>query len=68
MPLDEDIPEHWDPMPANTTAQAFPITAGTAEYNEVLNLFQASCNRTISKVVPILHSFLYLFFMCNTCK
>lgn len=53
MPTDDDIPEHWETMTVNTTAQAFPIMAGTAEYSEVLNLFQASCNRTITKVVPI---------------
>ncbi|KAK2839529.1 hypothetical protein Q5P01_013269 [Channa striata] len=50
---DEQIPEHWDPMPAITTSQAISIKAGTEEYTEVLNLFQATCNRTVIKIERI---------------
>lgn len=50
MPLDEDIPEAWDTMPANTSSKAFPIAAGTTEYTEVQNLFRATCPQTIIKV------------------
>ncbi|XP_026232456.1 poly(ADP-ribose) polymerase family member 14-related sequence 1 isoform X2 [Anabas testudineus] len=50
---DDDIPEHWDAMPANTTCQAITIKAGTGEYDEVQNLFKASCNRTITKIERI---------------
>lgn len=50
MPLDEDVPEVWEAMPPNTSSQAFPIKAGTAEYTEVLNLFKATCGQTVTKV------------------
>ena len=53
MPLDEDVPEEWDAMPANTTSHAVTIQAGTAEHNEVLNLFQATCKQAVIKVVYI---------------
>lgn len=47
---DDDIPLTWDAMPANTTSQAFPITAGTPEYTEVEKLFSATCTQAILKV------------------
>lgn len=50
MPLDADTPEHWDAMPPNTSCMAVTIKAGTAEYTDILNLFQASCQRPIIKV------------------
>ncbi|GLD59823.1 extended synaptotagmin-3-like protein [Lates japonicus] len=50
---DEDIPEHWNPMPANTPCLAVPINAGTTEYNEILKMFQASCNRTVITIERI---------------
>ncbi|XP_073330301.1 poly(ADP-ribose) polymerase family member 14-related sequence 1 isoform X2 [Pagrus major] len=50
---DEDIPLNWDPMPANTTSQAFPITAGTAEYTEVEKLFMATWTQPIIKIERI---------------
>ncbi|XP_023278825.1 poly [ADP-ribose] polymerase 14-like [Seriola lalandi dorsalis] len=50
---DEDVPEHWDAMPANTLCHAVTIKAGTEEYNEVLKLFQASCNLTVIKIERI---------------
>lgn len=53
MPLDEDVPENWDPMPPNTSSYAVTIPAGTAEHNEVLTLFQATCKQTVLKVVYI---------------
>ncbi|XP_071344165.1 poly(ADP-ribose) polymerase family member 14-related sequence 1 isoform X2 [Trachinotus anak] len=50
---DEDVPEHWETMPANTLCHAVTIKAGTAEYTEVQNLFLATCRRTIIKIERI---------------
>ncbi|KAL6101260.1 parp14 [Pungitius sinensis] len=50
---DEDMPEHWDAMPAGTSCQAVLIKAGTAEHTEVLNLFQATCKQTTIKIERI---------------
>lgn len=52
-PLDEDTPEQWDTMPPDSSCQAVLINAGTAEYTEVLNLFQATCGQTVIKVACI---------------
>ncbi|XP_058509656.1 poly(ADP-ribose) polymerase family member 14-related sequence 1 [Solea solea] len=49
----EEVPVHWDPMPPNTSSHAVTIKAGTPEYTEVLNLFQASCNRAVTKIERI---------------
>ncbi|KAG7233895.1 hypothetical protein INR49_006457 [Caranx melampygus] len=51
--VDEDFPQHWDPIPPNNLCHAVIIQAGTAEYNEVQSLFQASCKRTITKIERI---------------
>lgn len=56
---DEDVPEHWDTMPANTTCHAVTIKAGTGEYNEVLNLFQASCKQAVTKIERIQNPILW---------
>ncbi|XP_044073695.1 poly(ADP-ribose) polymerase family member 14-related sequence 1 isoform X2 [Siniperca chuatsi] len=56
---DEDIPEVWDIMPANTSSQAVTIKAGTTEYTEVLNLFQATCQQTIIKIERIQNPLLW---------
>ncbi|XP_053185151.1 protein mono-ADP-ribosyltransferase PARP14-like [Scomber japonicus] len=50
---DEDVPEDWDAMPPNASSHAVTIDAGTAEHNEVLNLFQATCKRTVIKIERI---------------
>ncbi|XP_042351029.1 poly(ADP-ribose) polymerase family member 14-related sequence 1 [Plectropomus leopardus] len=50
---DQDTPEHWDAMPANTSCQAITIKAGTAEHTEVLKLFQSSCQRPVIKIERI---------------
>ncbi|CAI5656799.1 unnamed protein product [Oreochromis niloticus] len=50
---DENVPEHWQHMPAKTTCQAFAVQAKTSEYDEILKLFQASCNRTVTKIERI---------------
>uniref|UniRef100_A0A3Q1EM86 Poly [ADP-ribose] polymerase n=1 Tax=Acanthochromis polyacanthus TaxID=80966 RepID=A0A3Q1EM86_9TELE len=50
---DEDVPEHWAIMPANTTSLAVTINAGTSEHTEILNLFKASCNRAVTKIERI---------------
>ncbi|XP_039883588.1 protein mono-ADP-ribosyltransferase PARP14-like isoform X2 [Simochromis diagramma] len=43
---DDGIPGHWELMPA-TPCQVFAIQANTSEYDEILKLFQASCNQTV---------------------
>ncbi|XP_069010893.1 poly(ADP-ribose) polymerase family member 14-related sequence 1 isoform X2 [Embiotoca jacksoni] len=50
---DEDEPEHWVPIPANTLIHVVTIAAGTPEHNEILKLFQASCTRTVTKIERI---------------
>ncbi|XP_041806597.1 poly(ADP-ribose) polymerase family member 14-related sequence 1 isoform X2 [Chelmon rostratus] len=50
---DEDMPEFWDTMPANTSSQGVTIKAGTAEHTEVQNLFRATCTQTIIKIERI---------------
>ncbi|CAK6963679.1 Hypothetical predicted protein [Scomber scombrus] len=50
---DEDVPEEWDTMPPDALSYAFTIKAGTAEHNEVLNLFQATCKLTVLKIERI---------------
>ncbi|XP_070832442.1 poly(ADP-ribose) polymerase family member 14-related sequence 1 isoform X2 [Chaetodon trifascialis] len=50
---DEDVPEVWDVMPANTSCQGVTIKAGTAEYIEVQNLFRATCTQTITRIERI---------------
>nr|XP_020500425.1 protein mono-ADP-ribosyltransferase PARP14-like isoform X1 [Labrus bergylta] len=47
---DEDIPESWDPNPANKTCLAVNILPGTTEHTEVLTLFQASCKQNVLKI------------------
>ncbi|CAI5656802.1 unnamed protein product [Oreochromis niloticus] len=47
------IPEQWERMPANTTCQAFAVQAKTSEYDEILNLFQASCSGIVTKIERI---------------
>uniref|UniRef100_A0A3Q0R4U9 Poly [ADP-ribose] polymerase n=1 Tax=Amphilophus citrinellus TaxID=61819 RepID=A0A3Q0R4U9_AMPCI len=39
----KEFPGSWDPMLPNSISQAFPVQAGTQEYNEILKLFQATC-------------------------
>ncbi|XP_005751189.1 poly [ADP-ribose] polymerase 14-like [Pundamilia nyererei] len=51
--LKDDLPEHWDLMQPNVTSQAFPLQAGTQEYDEIQNLFKTSCNKTIIKIERI---------------
>uniref|UniRef100_A0A3B3CK25 Poly [ADP-ribose] polymerase n=1 Tax=Oryzias melastigma TaxID=30732 RepID=A0A3B3CK25_ORYME len=46
----DDIPPHWEPMPAKTTCLLTNVQTGTPEYNEVLKLFQATCNRNVIKI------------------
>lgn len=50
---DEDMPGHWDAMPANESCQAITIKAGTAEHTEVLKLFQTTCPQTVIKIERI---------------
>ncbi|XP_040913508.1 poly(ADP-ribose) polymerase family member 14-related sequence 1 [Toxotes jaculatrix] len=56
---DEDIPDHWDPMLASDSCLAVTIKAGTEEHTEILNLFQASCNRTVTKIERIQNPILW---------
>uniref|UniRef100_A0A3P9DJ71 Poly [ADP-ribose] polymerase n=1 Tax=Maylandia zebra TaxID=106582 RepID=A0A3P9DJ71_9CICH len=48
-----DVPENWEQMKPNATNQAFPLQAGTQEYDEIQKLFQASCKQTIIKIERI---------------
>lgn len=59
---DDGIPGHWELMPA-TPCQVFAIQANTSEYDEILKLFQASCNQTVdvTKVALTIWSFNFLF-------
>ncbi|XP_060909810.1 poly(ADP-ribose) polymerase family member 14-related sequence 1 isoform X2 [Labrus mixtus] len=50
---DEDVPEFWDPNPANKTCLAVNILPGTSEHTEVLTLFQASCQLNVLKIERI---------------
>ncbi|XP_053185149.1 poly(ADP-ribose) polymerase family member 14-related sequence 1 isoform X2 [Scomber japonicus] len=56
---DEDVPEEWDAMPANTSSHAVTIQAGTAEHNEVLKLFQATCKQAVIKIERIQNPILW---------
>ncbi|XP_035860523.1 poly(ADP-ribose) polymerase family member 14-related sequence 1 isoform X2 [Sander lucioperca] len=56
---DEDLPEFWDAMPANTSCQAVPIAAGTTEHTEVLNLFRATCTQNVIKIERIQNPLLW---------
>ncbi|XP_025999849.1 poly(ADP-ribose) polymerase family member 14-related sequence 1 isoform X3 [Astatotilapia calliptera] len=51
--LKGDVPENWEQMKPNATNQAFPLQAGTQEYDEIQKLFQASCKQTIIKIERI---------------
>ncbi|KAM9709256.1 poly(ADP-ribose) polymerase family member 14-related sequence 1 [Menidia menidia] len=45
-----DIPDDWEFMPPNTTCVTVAVQTGTPEHTKVLNLFRATCNRTVSKI------------------
>ncbi|KAM9851030.1 poly(ADP-ribose) polymerase family member 14-related sequence 1 [Aulostomus maculatus] len=49
----QDVPEHWDTMPVNTTSLRVDIKSGTTEHTEILNLFQATCKLTVLKIERI---------------
>ncbi|XP_038138809.1 protein mono-ADP-ribosyltransferase PARP14-like [Cyprinodon tularosa] len=49
----DDVPEFWEPMPAGQTCHSVPIQATSPEYAEVLNLFQATCKRAVTKIERI---------------
>ncbi|XP_060945028.1 protein mono-ADP-ribosyltransferase PARP14-like [Limanda limanda] len=65
--LKDAVPELWDAMPPNTTCVAVPIHAGTSEYTEVLNLFQASCNQTVIKIERIQNPMLWKNIQIKKC-
>ncbi|XP_074550674.1 poly(ADP-ribose) polymerase family member 14-related sequence 1 isoform X2 [Halichoeres trimaculatus] len=48
-----DTPESWDPIPSGKSCLAVTIQPGTPEYNEVLNLFQATCKLNVLKIERI---------------
>ncbi|XP_056145432.1 poly(ADP-ribose) polymerase family member 14-related sequence 1 [Lampris incognitus] len=48
------FPQQWDAIPAKSTCHVVPVQPGAAEYNEVLKMFQATCNsQTIIKIERI---------------
>uniref|UniRef100_A0A674EJD9 Poly [ADP-ribose] polymerase n=1 Tax=Salmo trutta TaxID=8032 RepID=A0A674EJD9_SALTR len=49
-PAHDSLPQYWDAMPDNSSCQSFPIQPGTSEHDEVLGLFQATCQNTVLKV------------------
>ncbi|XP_061579914.1 poly(ADP-ribose) polymerase family member 14-related sequence 1 isoform X2 [Cololabis saira] len=49
----QEVPVSWDPMPTGTTCLPFLIQPGTPEHTDVLNLFQVSCKRPITKIERI---------------
>ncbi|CAJ1078796.1 protein mono-ADP-ribosyltransferase PARP14-like isoform X4 [Xyrichtys novacula] len=57
----EDIPDFWDPMPADKSCLAVTLQPGTQEHNEILTLFQASCKLTVIKVQRIQNPMLWKF-------
>lgn len=50
MSTDENIPDYWEIMPANTSCHMVTLTAGTEEYKKVQDMFQATCTQTIITV------------------
>ncbi|KAK0149730.1 Poly [ADP-ribose] polymerase 14 [Merluccius polli] len=62
MQKDQDainLPQHWDPMPSGSTCHTVPITPGTQEYNDVVQLFQATCQQTVIKIDRIQNASLW---------
>ncbi|XP_045575841.1 protein mono-ADP-ribosyltransferase PARP14 isoform X1 [Salmo salar] len=49
----DSLPQYWDAMPDNSSCQSFPIQPGTSEHDEVLGLFQATCQNTVLKIERI---------------
>lgn len=49
----ETVPDHWDPMPPNTSCHSVSLQAGSKEHAEVFTLFKASCNRNVIKIERI---------------
>ncbi|XP_061595022.1 protein mono-ADP-ribosyltransferase PARP14-like [Cololabis saira] len=47
------VPVSWDSMPTDATCLPFLIQPGTTEHTDVLNLFQASCKRPVTKIQRI---------------
>lgn len=50
MSTDENIPNYWEIMPANTPCHTVALAAGTAEYQKVQDVFQATCKQTVISV------------------
>ncbi|XP_046902162.1 poly(ADP-ribose) polymerase family member 14-related sequence 1 isoform X2 [Hypomesus transpacificus] len=55
----DNLPPHWDAMPANTSCLSCPIQPGSTEYNTVQGLFKATCPRNIIKIERIQNSTLW---------
>uniref|UniRef100_A0A8K9XST8 Poly [ADP-ribose] polymerase n=1 Tax=Oncorhynchus mykiss TaxID=8022 RepID=A0A8K9XST8_ONCMY len=49
----DSLPQYWDTMPDNYLCQSFPIQPGTSEHDEVLGLFQATCQNSVLKIERI---------------
>ncbi|XP_071002002.1 protein mono-ADP-ribosyltransferase PARP14-like isoform X2 [Oncorhynchus clarkii lewisi] len=49
----DSLPQYWDTMPDNSLCQSFPIQPGTSEHDEVLGLFQATCQNSVLKIERI---------------
>ncbi|XP_030642348.1 poly(ADP-ribose) polymerase family member 14-related sequence 1 [Chanos chanos] len=49
----DTLPEHWDAMTGNLLCKACQVQSGSPEYNEVLNLFKATCQNNVLKIERI---------------
>ncbi|KAJ8252795.1 hypothetical protein GJAV_G00205670 [Gymnothorax javanicus] len=55
----KDVPEHWSPMKADQQCLVVPLQSGAQEYNEVLRLFQATCQMQVLKIERIQNPYLW---------
>ncbi|XP_034043176.1 protein mono-ADP-ribosyltransferase PARP14-like isoform X1 [Thalassophryne amazonica] len=53
------LPQHWDAMPNDKLCHTVTIQAKTAEHDDILNLFQTSCKRTVLKIERIQNATLW---------
>ncbi|CAL8266086.1 unnamed protein product [Lota lota] len=54
-----NLPKHWEQMPRGTPYQTYPVQPETQEYNEVLQLFKATCPRNVIKIERIQNAVLW---------
>ncbi|KAM6945739.1 poly(ADP-ribose) polymerase family member 14-related sequence 1 [Aplochiton taeniatus] len=52
----DPLPQHWSPMPSQTSCQSCPVLPGSPEYTQVEGLFKATCQNTVIKMERIQNS------------